>query len=79
MFLPVKSYFVKCLNHVEVKHTQGCACFAKTASELRKIVVQHPQNLEFEYAIAMLKCENIRRTNSTNYETQNINILVKLR
>ena len=38
----------------------------------QKLGVQTPQNFEFEQAIAMLKCENLPRTNSTKYETQNI-------
>ena len=54
------------------KFKQGCARFAEIASELTKLGVQAQQNLEFEYAIAMLKCENLPRTNSTKYETQNI-------
>ena len=48
---------------------QGCARFAEIASELTK--TWSSGATEFG-AIAMLKCENLPRTNSTKYETQNI-------
>ena len=45
--------------------TLGCARFAENLSELTKTSIQAPQNVEFEQAIAVLKCEDLPSTNST--------------
>ena len=51
---------------------RGVLVLLKLQVNSQKLGVQAPQNLEFEKAIAMLKCENLPRTNSTKSETQNI-------
>ena len=50
----------------------GVLVLPKLQVNAQKLGVQAPHNLEFEQAIAMLKCVNLQRTNSTKYETQNI-------
>ena len=43
----------------------GVLVLLKFQVNSQKLGVQEPQNFEFEMAIAMLKCENLLRTNST--------------
>ena len=59
---PKPKYFLKSL---------GVLVLLKLQVNSQKLGVQAPQNLEFEKAIAMLKCENPPRTNSTKSENQN--------
>ena len=71
---PVKFIFVSFHNlwiTLKLKR-RGVLVFPNLQLNSQKLGVQAPQNLEFEQVIAMLKCENLPRTNSTKYETHNI-------